>query len=72
MSDSLTFVIDLDSRQPGCVLIQAAYGCDHGAAGMFPTRSWLLAPTPNMVRMKGTREQWRKFTAELETRFGKE
>lgn len=36
-------------RRPGCVLLQAAMGCDHHLLGrLFPAETWLAYPTPDM------------------------
>lgn len=39
---------DVKLHRPGCVLLQAAYGCDGQVAHSFDPESWLLAPTPDL------------------------
>ena len=46
MSDRIVF--DAKLMRPGCVLLQAAAGCDYTLAYKFPPKSWLEAPTPDM------------------------
>jgi hypothetical protein len=58
----LTFAYDCKLKRPGCVIIQAAMG---GGSTVdldrfFEVSSWLLAPTPDMVVIEGTEEQWKQ------------
>jgi hypothetical protein len=39
---------DCDLRRPGCVLLQAGMGGDTRFIHLFPTETWLLAPTPGL------------------------
>jgi hypothetical protein len=39
---------DVDKMQPGCVLIQAALGCNSEVAKEFDTEDWLTHMTPGM------------------------
>ena len=39
---------DCDLKRPACVLLQAAMGGSSEAAKLFPTESWLLAPTEGL------------------------
>ena len=50
-------LVDPKRKQVACVLIQAAYGGDRSVVHLF--RNWLLAPTPDMVWLNGTDEEWR-------------
>ncbi len=62
--DEIVLVFDTKLRRPACVLIQALYGCgeNNGFLQMtFDTKTWLVAPTPDMIRIKGTKEQWEKM-----------
>lgn len=43
-----TIAYDVVLKQPGCALLQAAFGCDPELVRDFDARVWLLAPTPNM------------------------
>jgi hypothetical protein len=57
--DEIVLVFDTKLMKPGCVLLQAAYGC--GQANTFVQmtfENWLLAPTPDMKRIKAKRSQW--------------
>lgn len=58
-------IYDTDLRRPGCVLIQAAYGCDPQALGElgFESRDWLLVPTPGMRKLSGNRGLWDRVVA---------
>lgn len=42
------FAYDAKLRQPACVLLQAAFGCNYSLTHRFPSDTWLLAPTPDM------------------------
>ena len=59
--ENTTLVYDFTLKAPACVLIQAGYGCDtrNEAFRGFDPAHWLLAPTPGMVKVSGTPEQWR-------------
>lgn len=35
-------------KRPGCVLLQAAMGCNPNIVHDFNYRSWLVAPTPDL------------------------
>lgn len=39
---------DCSQDRPACVLVAAGLGADSSLASRFPTKSWLLAPTPDM------------------------
>lgn len=40
---------DAKLKRPGCVLLQASFGCvEPNLADLFPIDSWLLAPTPDL------------------------
>lgn len=56
------FMYDCDLKRPGCVLLQAAYEGTPSLAHMFPTESWLLAPTPGLKKYRiATRDQLNKL-----------
>lgn len=44
----MRLAFDIKKMRPGCVLIAAALGADPMASRRFPTKSWLLSPTPDM------------------------
>lgn len=48
---------DIEQMKPGCVLLQAALGCQSSIAHRFPVESWLLAPTPGLKVYEITDEQ---------------
>ena len=60
--ENITLVYDPDLKRPACVLIQAAYGCDHSRLHDlgFDASSWLLAPTPGMRKLSGDRALWER------------
>jgi Iap family predicted aminopeptidase len=69
MSDDtkIKLLVDVKSRRPGCVLLQAVAGGDnHFVSATFDTRHWLLSPTENMGMVTGTVAQWRKLAKELD------
>jgi len=53
----MKIVYDAGLRRPACPLLQAALGGDSWIAGYFPSRLWLLAPTPDMKLYRLTEEQ---------------
>lgn len=66
MPELIELVCDAETKRPGCVLIQAAYGCRGSVVSqLFDTADWILAPTGKMTRVKGTLEDWRKHAEEL-------
>ena len=59
-------VVDVATKRPGCVLLQAAYGGDNQlVSALFDTADWVLAPTAKMAMVNGTREQWERHAAQL-------
>jgi len=60
---NIRLVYDTKLRRPGCVLLQAAAGCDWTMLDElgFQPREWLTAPTPDMRRLTGTREEWEEL-----------
>ena len=50
-------VFDPALRQPGCVLLQAAAGCDPAVARRFPAETCLFNPTPGMGIDEATDEE---------------
>lgn len=66
--EDIVLVFDTKLKRPACVLIQSAYGCGYNNGFLqrtFDSRTWLLAPTPDMARIRGTREQWKRAAASL-------
>lgn len=64
--ERICLVYDCVLKRPACVLLQAVMG--GGDAGVmhdlgFDSDSWLLAPTPDMRRIAGTREEWLRAAA---------
>jgi len=62
-------VVDMESKRPGCVLLQAAYGCGEANSflqSVFDTRHWLLAPAPKMAKIKGSESQWKALADQLD------
>jgi len=56
----MRIVFDTELKRPGCVLLQAAMGGTIGVSEfqlMFPSETWLLAPTKNMGVFKVTEDQ---------------
>ncbi len=44
----MKIVYDTELMRPGCVLLQATFGCNPDLAHRFKTEHWLLAPTDNL------------------------
>lgn len=64
-------VVDVKQHRPACVLLQAAYGCGDANGflqSIFDARTWLVAPTDDMRRIAGTKEQWREFAKKANAR----
>ena len=61
-----TLIADFGRRRVGCVLLQAAAGCDESLLRRFgfERRTWDTAPDHGQQRITGTESQWRRF-AEL-------
>lgn len=59
-------VFDREDRRPYCVLLQAAFGGDHGAVSrFFDARHWHVSPTDNPVRVQATASQLEAHNARL-------
>jgi hypothetical protein len=57
--DEIVLLFDTKLMKPGCVLLQAAAGCGQNNTFLQMTfENWLLAPTPNMKRIKAKRSLW--------------
>lgn len=55
-------IFDVDLMRPGCVLLQAAGGGDRDLLmALFPSETWLDAPTDGMGRYVGTDEEWEQI-----------
>lgn len=52
-----TLVYDPVHNRPACVILQAVMGGSVEVGDMFPSESWLLAPTPDMKTYKVTDEE---------------
>lgn len=61
MTKLVAYDVVLD--RPGCVLVAAAMGADTEVCHLFPTDSWLLAPTPDMRVYPTTEAQLAKLVA---------
>lgn len=48
-------------KRPGCVLLQAAFGCCPTLTHHFETATWLLAPTPDLKVYEVTEAQLAKL-----------
>lgn len=67
----LVLLADVRLRRPGCVLLQAARGCAEASrfvSETFDSEDWLLAPTPDMRPVGGTREQWKALADDCRRR----
>ena len=55
----MKIAFDIKLMKPGCVLLQAAFGCDRGSdfGRLFPAQTWLVAPTPDLKVYEVTTEQ---------------
>lgn len=64
LDDGIDLVFDIKLRRPACVLLQAIHGCGHNNGFMqMHFDDWLVAPTPDMRKIRGTREQWQQLAA---------
>lgn len=55
---NMKIVFDTELRRPGCVLLQAAFGCGYpNLANQFPSETWLVQPTEHMRVFEVTAEQ---------------
>lgn len=63
--NDIVLLFDIKLRRPACVLLQAMAGCGHNnfLQMNFDSRDWLTAPTPDMRKVRGTREQWQRLAA---------
>jgi hypothetical protein len=62
--ETFELVVDLETKRPGCVLLQAAYGCGGNnflLHHVFSSEDWLIAPVTGFARVPGTLEQWKKL-----------
>ena len=63
---------DVSRRRPGCALVQAGMGCSGMAASLFPTETWLLAPTQEMKVYEASEEQLGKLVQITVAQHGKD
>lgn len=64
----LTVLYDPTKRRPGCVILQAITGCDQSAVYEWEARTWLLAPTEGMVKVKLTAAEVKKLAQQDNSR----
>ena len=62
----IRIAFDLAQMRPGCVLLQATFGCPSSVAHRFPVESWLLAPTADLKVYEVTEEQLDRLANGLE------
>lgn len=63
-------IVDLDTREVGCVLVQAGMGGDTGLVKeLFASAGWFTAPNDRTARVYGTRGEWELFADEYNARF---
>jgi hypothetical protein len=69
----LDIVFDIELVRPGCVLLQAAFLCDPRIAHAFPTRSWIVYPTPGLKKYHiDDQQQLDLLVAKVEQRMNDE
>lgn len=58
--EKYVLMFDCDTKSVGCVIIQAAFGCNAQLVYEFgfDTKSWATSPTPGMKRIIGTAAEW--------------
>lgn len=67
--ETFDLVVDVATKRPGCVLLQAGYGCNSSLVSeLFDTDDWVLAPTAEMAVVNGTYEQWKGHAAKLRSK----
>jgi len=60
--DEITLLIDVKTKKPGCVILQAIAGLSHNNLFLQSTFTiWATSITPDMKRVTGTRAQWEKL-----------
>lgn len=67
-TNTIALVVDTQLRRPGCVLLQAAFGCGENnrfMATLFDAADWVISPSEHLAVVRGTSEQWRKLAAEI-------
>ena len=52
-------LVDRKQQKIACALIQAAYKGDPSVCHLFD--EWVTQPTPDLVRAKGTMDQWKQL-----------
>lgn len=57
---------DIERMRPGCVMVAAMMGASSEVCALFPTDSWLLAPTDTMRVYPTTPEQLAALVARVE------
>lgn len=48
---------DIQSMRPGCVILQAALGCDSSLVHFFPVETWIVDSAENLKVYEITKEQ---------------
>ena len=57
--EKITLLYDVELHRPACVLLQAAAGYRGGLISLlFDAQDWLLSPTPDMMRVTATFQEW--------------
>lgn len=64
----IKLLLDTKKMRPACVILQAMAGCAEArglVSGLFDGNKWVLAPTPDMKIVSGTRAEWEQFAQEV-------
>ena len=65
----MKIVYDARLKRPGCVLLQAMGGNVPNFSKLFPSESWLVAPTPDMKLYDVTPEQLKRLVEIAESQL---
>jgi len=68
----MRIAFDIKLMRPGCVLLQAVLRCNSQLAHRFPTKSWLLTPTPDLRVYEASDEQIEHLVEMVEKQHGSE
>ena len=62
-NEKRVLLVDMKTKRPGCVLLQAAVGGDTGLLKrvFMDSSIWETGLTPDLKMVRGTEEEWKRF-----------
>jgi hypothetical protein len=67
-------LLDVATKRPGCAILQSLAGITYrdleGPFYLFDVETWVTSPSPNMARVEGTLQDWKKVAEQVNALYG--